>query len=175
VSRRGGTAADLDLAIDALLADDERPLPLATSELLATARVLRDVLPRYHPRFGFEEHLARRLAAAGRPVSRDAAVAHLVSDLPRQHIPGARLPGEVATRPGAGGAGATGGAGGAGGAGAAEAAEAAATEGAEGTAARRRRGLLAGGAIASGVSLAIPIAGAALVAWRRGRTAGGSV
>ncbi len=32
---------------------------------------------------------------------------------------------------------------------------------------RRRRNLLAGGAIASGVSLALPIAGAALVVWRR--------
>jgi hypothetical protein len=40
---------------------------------------------------------------------------------------------------------------------------------------RRRRGLVAGGAIASGVSLAIPIAGAALVVWRRARATGGVV
>ncbi len=38
---------------------------------------------------------------------------------------------------------------------------------------RRRRSLLAGGAIASGISLAVPIAGAALVVWRRSRSAGG--
>jgi hypothetical protein len=38
---------------------------------------------------------------------------------------------------------------------------------------RRRRSLVAGGAIASGVSLALPIAGAAIVAWRRSRSSGG--
>jgi hypothetical protein len=38
---------------------------------------------------------------------------------------------------------------------------------------RRRRNLVAGGAIASGVSLALPIAGAAIVAWRRSRSSGG--
>jgi hypothetical protein len=38
---------------------------------------------------------------------------------------------------------------------------------------RRRRGLVAGGAIASGVSLALPIAGVAIVAWRRSRSSGG--
>jgi hypothetical protein len=38
---------------------------------------------------------------------------------------------------------------------------------------RHRRGLVAGGAIASGVSLALPIAGAALVVWRRSRSSGG--
>ena len=38
---------------------------------------------------------------------------------------------------------------------------------------RRRRHLVAGGAIASGVSLALPIAGAAIVAWRRTRSSGG--
>ncbi len=37
----------------------------------------------------------------------------------------------------------------------------------------RRRNLVAGGAIASGVSLALPIAGAAIVAWRRSRSSGG--
>jgi hypothetical protein len=37
----------------------------------------------------------------------------------------------------------------------------------------RRRNLVAGGAIASGVSLALPIAGAALVVWRRTRSSGG--
>ena len=38
---------------------------------------------------------------------------------------------------------------------------------------RRRRSLVAGGAIASGVSLALPIAGAAFVVWRRTRSSGG--
>jgi hypothetical protein len=38
---------------------------------------------------------------------------------------------------------------------------------------RRRRNLVAGGAIASGVSLALPIAGAAIVVWRRTRSSGG--
>jgi len=54
--------------------------------------------------------------------------------------------------------------------------ELAATESAQAAAAaaeRRRRGLVTGGAIASGVSLAIPIAGAALVVWRRSRSSGG--
>jgi hypothetical protein len=37
----------------------------------------------------------------------------------------------------------------------------------------RRRNLVAGGAIASGVSLALPIAGAAIVVWRRTRSSGG--
>lgn len=37
---------------------------------------------------------------------------------------------------------------------------------------RHRRGLVAGGAIASGVSIAIPLAGAALVRWRRHRSSG---
>jgi len=37
----------------------------------------------------------------------------------------------------------------------------------------RRRNLVAGGAIASGVSLALPIAGAAIVVWRRSRSSGG--
>ena len=44
---------------------------------------------------------------------------------------------------------------------------------ATGSAERRRRGLVAGGAIASGVSLALPIAGAAIVVWRRSRSSGG--
>jgi hypothetical protein len=141
-------AADLDLAIDDLLADRDRPLPVATADLLATARLLRDALPRYHPRFGFEEHLARRLTAARRASTASITLSRRPAETEAQVVAEAatlvRLPymagAETAASP-----------------------------------SRRRRGLLAGGAIASGVSLAIPIAGAALVAWRRGRAAGGSL
>ena len=135
MTRQGGPAdLALDLAIDGLLEDRPGPVRAETAELLATARLLRDRLPRYHPRFRFEEHLAARLAAAGRPGSTTAGSA-VATDVPGGTL--AWLPG-----PPAGGSAQPG---------------------------RRRRGLLAGGAIASGVSLAIPIAGAALVAWRRGR------
>jgi hypothetical protein len=162
-----GSPADLalDLAIDGLLEEHPGPLPAETAELLATARFLRDRLPRYHPRFRFEEHLAARLLAAGRIVSAPAGhgptperAAPLGQVLETRHV--------AAPDPGDQG-------GSSGGTivwlssprdGDASAAETT----------RRRRGLLAGGAIASGVSLAIPIAGAALVAWRRGR-AGGSL
>ncbi len=133
-------AAGLDLAIDDLLADRARPADTGTADLLATARLLRDGLPRYHPRFGFEEHLARRLAAA-RPEAAtglDGPIATGAQPAPIIAMPGA-LSGEPPLPQ------------------------------------RRRLGLLASGAIASGVSLAIPIAGAALVVWRRGRTAGGSL
>ncbi len=141
MSSRGGPAAGLDLAIDDLLADRPRPVDVETSELLSTARLLRDSLPRYHPRFGFDEHLARRLAAAGRP---QAATGLDGSTAPAaQPAPIIPMPGAVSAEPP--------------------------------LPHRRRLGLLASGAIASGVSLAIPIAGAALVAWRRGRTAGGSL
>jgi hypothetical protein len=132
-------AAELDAALEGLLEDGGRPTSLRTAELLATARLLRDELPRYHPRFGFEEHLARRLAASGRVQPATPA--------PMRHEPPPQAPGATLV---------------------ALPTSVAGTE----TVARRRRGLLAGGAIASGVSLAIPLAGAALVAWRRGRTAG---
>jgi hypothetical protein len=140
VSSRGGQAADLDLAIDDLLIDRRGPVEVGTADLLATARLLRGSLPRYHPRFGFEEHLARRLAAAAHPGAFGAQGGIAASGQPAPVIP-MRAPAEEGPLP----------------------------------APRRRRGLLAGGAIASGVSLAIPLAGAALVAWRRGRAAGGSL
>jgi hypothetical protein len=135
-------ADELDAALESLLVDGGRPTSLETADLLATARLLRDELPRYHPRFGFEEHLARRLAATGRGAA--TAPARSARETVSQAA-GATLvvlPASVAG-----------------------------TE----AVARRRRGLLAGGAIASGVSLAIPLAGAALVAWRRGRTASGGL
>jgi len=58
------TAAQLDLAIDDLLAEGAGPRSLPEVELLATARLVRESLPRFHPRFSFEEHLAARLAGA---------------------------------------------------------------------------------------------------------------
>jgi hypothetical protein len=140
VSGRGGPAARLDLAIDDLLVDRRRPVEVGTADLLATARLLRDSLPRYHPRFGFEEHLARRLAAAALPGASGVRGGIAAIGRPVPVIP-VRALAEEGLSP----------------------------------APRRRRGLLAGGAIASGVSLAIPLAGAALVAWRRGRAAGGSL
>lgn len=125
-SRGGGAARQLDDAIDAIL--DQRPGPLSaadggTLELLPVARLLHEALPRFHPRFGFEERLAARLRGAGADV-----VALPIS------APGAL---ESTLR---------------------------------GT--LRRRGLVAGGAIASGLSLALPLAGAALMAWRRSRPTG---
>lgn len=144
MSSRGGAAADLDLAIDDLLADRTGPLSVEAADLLATARLLHDALPRYHPRFRFEEHLARRLSAARRMSPDPTTLSRRPAETEDPAPPIVRLPYVAAT----------------------------------GTAAstpRRHRGLLAGGAIASGVSLAIPIAGAALVAWRRARAAGGSL
>jgi hypothetical protein len=147
VSSRGGAAADLDLAIDDLLADRDRPLPVETADLVTTARLLHDALPRYHPRFRFEEMLARRLSAARRastaPITLSWRPAEAEAQVGAQAATLVRLPSVAA-------------------------AETAPSS-------PRRRSLLAGGAIASGVSLAIPIAGAALVAWRRGRAAGGSL
>jgi hypothetical protein len=130
------TAAQLDGAIDALLHDPSGPLLEGTGELTATARLLRDSLPRLHPRVGFEELLAARLAAAARPLDRADA------SEPTPIRPSAVVATLEAVP-------------------IIEAAE------------RRRRGLLTGGAIASGVSLALPIAGAALVVWRRSRSSGG--
>ena len=137
------TAAQLDNAIDSLLRGPDGPRPDGAGELAATARVLREALPRLHPSFRFEELLAARLAAARRmlvegaplpaptPIRADITVAEAA---PLEDHESAQL---------------------------AEAAE------------RRRRSLVAGGAIASGVSLALPIAGAAIVAWRRSRSSGG--
>ncbi len=106
---------------------------------MATARLLRRSLPRLHPSFGFEEHLAARLAAARRmelaPATAGAATA------PTPIRPDTAIePTDVAD---------------------------------QSVPDRRRRNLVAGGAIASGVSIALPIAGAALVAWRRSRSSGG--
>jgi hypothetical protein len=144
VSSRGGAAADLDLAIDDLLADRAGPLSVEAAELLATARLLHDALPRYHPRFRFEEHLARRLSAARRTSPDPITLSRRPAQAEAPAPPIVRLPYVAAAETSA-------------------------------SSPRRRRGLLAGGAIASGVSLAIPIAGAALVAWRRARAAGGSL
>ena len=119
------TAAQLDSAIDMLLRGPSGPRVVGESGLIVTARLLRDTLPRLHPRFSFEELLASRLAAARRSP---------VEPSPMEPTPIGRS---------------------------LDAAE------------RRRRGLVAGGAIASGVSLALPIAGAALVVWRRSRSSGG--
>jgi hypothetical protein len=130
VSTQAAAAAELDLAIDALLADRRPAAGPLDADLVATARLLRDRLPRYHPRFGFEERLLRRLVSGG-------SAPALIVRLPE-------LPREVET--------------------------AAADPGAR-HAPRRRR--LASGALASSVSLVIPLAGAALVAWRRGRLTGG--
>jgi hypothetical protein len=135
-------SARLDIAIDSLLRDEARPGALGPeSDLLETARVLRDALPRFHPRFSFEERLAGRLATAGRAQAWGSVVASATSS-PPEPIP---FPAAVAVLPSA---------------------EAV-------MASRRRLGLVAGGAIASGVSIAIPLAGAALLMWRRGRSSGG--
>ena len=131
------TAVQLDAAIDALLRGPVGPRPGAEGELVATARLLRDALPRLHPRFGFDDLLAARLAAARRALvtaaTPVATPTPIRPDLGTDDMPD--MPGE--------------------------------------TGERRRRGLVAGGAIASGVSLALPIAGAALVVWRRSRSSGG--
>lgn len=126
----------LDAAIDELLREGATPnLAGPLSELSETARVLRDALPRFHPRFGFEELLAGRLKAAAR--ERDGSATAAIR-APGQPV---ELPIRTGRQP-----------------------------------ARsqwRRRSLVAGGAIASGVSIALPIAGAAIVVWRRTRSSGG--
>lgn len=142
------TATQLDRAIEGLL----RPQPTGEigleGGLTATARLLRDALPRLHPRFGFEELLAERLRAAARPGGPVAgAAAFPVADpIPLRALAApAPGPGEGPPEPGC------------------------AVE----SDLRRRRGRMAGGAIASGVSLALPLAGAAYVVWRRSRSSGG--
>lgn len=129
------TAAQLDGAIDAMLRERGVLRSSADSELVATARLLRDALPRFHPRFGFEELLAQRLAAARRRERWE----HAPEPTPLR-------PAATTVEP-----------------------DSADIDAAE----RRRRGLVAGGAIASGVSIAVPIAGAAIVVWRRSRSSGG--
>jgi hypothetical protein len=131
MSERRATDTQLDSAIDRLLGPGTRLVPVDDDRLIAVARLLTEELPRFHPRFGFEERLAGRLAAA--PGTRAARGPEL---LPLRAVE----PAEPSSDP-----------------------------------ARRRRGLVAGGAIASGVSLAIPIAGAALMLWRRARAPGGAL
>ncbi len=135
------TASGLDAAIDRMLRGELAPVETDPGPLLATARLVREALPPFHPRFGFEEHLARRLAAARHP-ARASAEAGPTPIGPRMALAGTDLPvlvapagpaGPVTVGPGP-----------------------------------RRRGLVAGGAIASGVS----IAGAALVVWHRSRSGG---
>jgi hypothetical protein len=121
----GSPAEHLDAAIDAIL--DGRSVQSLEHqrkvlELLTTARLLHESLPRFHPRFGFEERLAARLRGGMADVVPFPAAA------------------PVDPRP---------------------------------MATSRRRGLVASGAIASGLSLVLPLAGAALVAWRRSRPTGG--
>lgn len=135
MTRTRQTATQLDGDIDRLLREPSRPIPMGGGELTATALLLRDALPRLHPRFSFEELLAARLAAAGRPAT-------AVARAPVPIRPGVRTVTDEATP------------------------VMVAVE-------RRRRTLRAGGAIASGVSLALPIAGAAVVVWRRTRSSGG--
>ena len=146
MSRTRETAAQLDSAIDTLLRGPGGPVDTDESELVATARLLRDALPRLHPRFGFEEHLAARLSAARR-------LAAGAAELPK---PTPLRPALVLVEP------------------AAADVDEDVPEGFDSLdevdeAEHRRLGLVAGGAIASGVSLA----GAAIVVWRRSRSSGG--
>jgi hypothetical protein len=135
VSEESRSALALDRAIDRLLRDEDAPAA-EDDGLLATARLLRQALPPLHPRFGFEAHLATRLAAAGRATAPAPLSAEPIPLRTRLAAASAPLPSEAG------------------------AAVVAATP--------RRRSLVAGGAIASGVSLA----GAALVVWRRNRSGG---
>jgi hypothetical protein len=142
MSRPEDSASRLDRAIDDLLREPARPLPVDDEGLVPTARLLHEALPRLHPRFRFEEHLATRLATASRaaaasPAGRGVLPSALPAPIPLRHR--VALTADDVRR----------------------------------TAERRRRSLVAGGAIASGVSLAIPLAGAAYVAWRRSRSSGG--
>jgi len=134
-------AARLDRAIDSLLRDHDRPVDRGSeSELLGTARLLRDTLPRFHPRFGFEELLAGRLALLAR--ARPGEDATGSTTRPAEPIP---FPAAATVMP----------------------------QAEVVMASRRRLGLVAGGAIASGVSIALPLAGAALLMRRRGRSQDG--
>jgi hypothetical protein len=144
MTRIDESADRLDSAIDSILEDAYGPVAADTDELVATARLLRRSLPRLHPGFSFEEHLAARLAVARRMEMSPAAgatatpVVTAVTPTPIRPDIEVELP-----------------------------------QGAADAHDRRRRNLVAGGAIASGVSLALPIAGAAIVVWRRSRSSGG--
>jgi hypothetical protein len=137
MTRTTENAIELDRAIDTILRGPAGPTGEASEgELTATARLLRDALPRLHPRFSFEEHLAARLAAARRLRDEPVRAPEPTPIGPRVLAPATAQPAEAAADP-------------------------AAPE-------HRLLGLVAGGAIASGVS----IAGAAIVVWRRSRSGG---
>jgi hypothetical protein len=144
VTARADEARLLDEAIDAYLGlgpapDDARPDP----ELAATARLLADVMPRFHPRFGFEERLAHRLSAGGSWVATERA-----SGSPDRGVIQAATPMPAIVEPSR-------------------------PRSWRGRRALLRGGVLASGvALASGVSIALPLAGAALVRRRRARAAG---
>ena len=135
MSRTDVAALRLDRAIDALLrgelrdAAEDGTLGADEAGLAVVARSLHEALPRFHPRFGFEETLVSRLSGLG---STDASA-------------GVPIPFPVAAVSGRG-------------------------QDARRVWERYRRELVAGGAIASGMSIAIPIAGAVLVRWRRSRS-----
>jgi len=134
-------ANDLDSAIDSILEDARGPRVSDDDELVATASLVRRALPRLHPSFSFEEHLAARLAVARRmELAPVASVGATPTPTPIRPDIEVEAPTDIAD---------------------------------EAAHDRRRRHLVAGGAIASGVSLALPIAGAAIVAWRRSRSSGG--
>ncbi len=128
-------ALRLDRAIDALLRGeqpgdvDEERIDADGSSLAGLARSLHEVLPRFHPRFGFEDTVAARLTQLGASGERVPAPI----PIPFPVVDGR---GQDARR----------------------------------VWDRYRRELVAGGAIASGVSIVIPLAGAALVKWRRSRS-----
>ncbi|CAN5466566.1 hypothetical protein BH24CHL9_BH24CHL9_00360 [soil metagenome] len=140
---RSDEARLLDSAIDALLGlGPERDEGEPEAELAATARLLAELMPRFHPRFAFEERLARRLSTGRAAVASAGA-----SD--------ATPPGSIRT-PGveafAGGGGPR-------------------RPWLDPRALLRGSALALGVALASGVSIALPIAGAALVRRRRARAA----
>jgi len=137
MTRTSENAIELDHAIDTILRGPAGPAGRESEgELAATARLLRDVLPRLHPRFSFEEHLAARLAAARRLRHEPLLAPEPTPIEPRLLARSTAEPTEAAADP---------------------------------TAPEHRLlGLVAGGAIASGVS----IAGAAIVVWRRSRSGG---
>lgn len=142
MTRIDQAADQLDSAIEALLRDARGPARPDEGELVATARLLCRTLPRVHPSFGFEEHLAARLAVARRMELAPASAVTVPVPTPTPIRPDVEVEPAVAPDENA-------------------------------ISMRRRRNLVAGGAIASGVSLALPIAGAAIVAWRRSRSSGG--
>jgi hypothetical protein len=144
MTRLEETPTQLDDAIDDILAGERGPVAHHEGELMATARLLRRALPRLHPGPSFEEHLAARLAAARR-IEPTPATDTAASGSPVTPTP---------IRPGIG-------------------IDPPAVSADDAAHDRRRRNLVAGGAIASGVSIALPIAGAAIVAWRRSRSSGG--